>query len=75
MKELRAQDPVKYSTNKLAKMFNVSRLVVAFTTRIPTRQRTAIERERDVKHQAQRERWSERHQLVQASRKERRKHW
>ncbi|KAH6908033.1 mitochondrial ribosomal protein subunit L20-domain-containing protein [Coprinopsis sp. MPI-PUGE-AT-0042] len=75
MKTLRASDPRKYSTNALAKMFNCSRLVVSVATRIPTRQRTAIQNERDAKHQAQRERWSERHQIVKAVRARRRELW
>ncbi|EAU86039.1 hypothetical protein CC1G_07118 [Coprinopsis cinerea okayama7 len=75
MKELRASDPVTYSTNKLAKMFGCSRHFVILSTRITTAQRTALEREREAQHEENRERWSDRHKLVKALRARRRQMW
>ncbi|TFK28033.1 hypothetical protein FA15DRAFT_665803 [Coprinopsis marcescibilis] len=75
MKELRASDPVKYSTNKLAEMFGCSRMFITLATRISTKQLTALRRTQATEHEEHRARWSDRHKLVKAVRVRQRQHW
>ncbi|PPR05367.1 hypothetical protein CVT24_007981 [Panaeolus cyanescens] len=75
MKELRVSDPAKYTRGVLAKMFNCSTELVGLVAALPKPQRKAAREAREEIHQANREKWSEKHSLVMAIRKKRREMW
>ena len=75
MRHLRLSNPAVYSRGKLAKMFSCTQAFVAQMAALKKPQRKALIRIRDERHQRNREKWSEKHALVQAIRAKRREMW
>jgi hypothetical protein len=75
IRELRALNPEKYTRGKLAKRFNCTPNFVGLMAPLKTSQRTAVLKVRDEKHEARREKWSEKHSIVKAISKKRRELW
>ncbi|KAF9018543.1 hypothetical protein BDZ89DRAFT_901853, partial [Hymenopellis radicata] len=75
IRELRRGNPEMYSRGKLAKMFKVSQNFVGLVASLKSSKRKALLKQRELLHETQRAKWSERHQLVMAIRKKRREFW
>ncbi|KAF8158315.1 mitochondrial ribosomal protein subunit L20-domain-containing protein [Crassisporium funariophilum] len=75
MRELRRSNPTLYSRGKIAKMFNCTQSFVGQVAAVKKTERKALIKVRDQGHDANREKWSEKHSIVKAIRAKRRELW
>lgn len=75
IRELRENEPDKYSRGELARMFNVTRSFVSLVAPLNVKKRKEITKRTETEHAEARSKWSERHSLVQAIRRKRRELW
>ncbi|KAF9454760.1 hypothetical protein P691DRAFT_655355 [Macrolepiota fuliginosa MF-IS2] len=75
IRELRQNEPEKYSRGELARMFNVTRSFVSMIAPLNVKKRKEVVRRTEAEHADARSKWSERHSLVQAIRRKRREMW
>lgn len=75
IRQLRENEPEKYSRGQLAKMFNVTRAFVSTVAPLKVTKRKEIKEQVEKEHEVARSKWSERHSLVKAIRRKRRELW
>lgn len=75
IRRLRFSDPTKYSRGKLAQMFGCTENFVGSIAALKKPQRKALIRVREQKHEAVREKWSEKKSTARAIRAKRREFW
>ncbi|KAI0081581.1 hypothetical protein K474DRAFT_1249747 [Panus rudis PR-1116 ss-1] len=75
MRKLRAEDPRKWTTGRLAKEFNCTPRFVMMQARLPVAIKKELKRKRDAEHQEAREKWGEKKAFNHDVRQRRREFW
>lgn len=75
MRELRVEDPARWTTGELAKRFNCTNMFVRMMAPLEKTQRRIALAKRDALHEHYRARWGEKARLVKEIRDKRKEFW